>query len=207
MLLKHWRCSLGMISKWWLRANRTRNFTALIFPYGIARRNGTYKSILLSATTSSLAEKTPGKYDKTINLHDTAPFPRFLKSDFIPGLSPHRAYGMPACSPNLIVDINHLEGTQRLDTRLVNSICHLIYEERLQRMGLHSLQWRRLRADLITTFNILTGILDIDPNLLFLPPTHHGLRSQPYMELQGTSHRRREGQPFWWGLWSIGISS
>ncbi len=82
MLSKHWRCSLWMISKWWLRGNRTWTFTALIFPYGIARRNATYKSILLSATTSSLAEKTPGKYDKTINLHDTAPFPRFFEIGF-----------------------------------------------------------------------------------------------------------------------------
>ncbi len=46
---------------------------------------------------------------------------------------------------------------------------HLPYEERLQRLGFHSLQRRRLRADLITAFKVFTGLLDIDPNF-FNPP-------------------------------------
>ncbi len=41
-------------------------------------------------------------------------------------------YGMPACSPNLVADINHLERIQRLATRLVTGMRHLPYEERLQ---------------------------------------------------------------------------
>ncbi len=77
---------------------------------------------------------------------------------------------MPACSPNLVADINHLERIQRLATRLVTGTRHLPYEERLQRLGLHSLQRQRLRADVITAFKIFTGLLDIDPNLFFLPP-------------------------------------
>ncbi len=43
---------------------------------------------------------------------------------------------------------------------MVTGIRHLSYEERLQRLGLHSL----LRADLITA-----GLFDVDPNLLFSP--------------------------------------
>ncbi len=45
----------------------------------------------------------------------------------------HLEYGMPACSPNLMADNNHLERIQRLTTRLVTGIRHLPYKERLQR--------------------------------------------------------------------------
>ncbi len=82
---------------------------------------------------------------------------------------------MPACSQNLVADINQLEGMQRLGTRLVTGIRHLPCEERLLSLGLHFLQWRRLRADLITAFKIFTSLLDIDPNLFF-PPTRRGIR-------------------------------
>ncbi len=109
---------------------------------------------------------------------------------------PHLEYGMPACSPILVADINHLERIQRLATRLVTGIRHLAYKERLQRLGLHSLQPRRLQADLITAFKIFKGLLIIDPNLFFLPPARRGLRGHPFEVLQGASHRRRRGSTF-----------
>ncbi len=85
---------------------------------------------------------------------------------------PHLKYGMPACSRNLVADINHLEQIQILSTRLVTGMCRLPYEERLQR-------WR-LQADLITAFTILKGLLDIDPNSFFLPPARRGLRGHSF---------------------------
>ncbi len=78
---------------------------------------------------------------------------------------------------------------------LVTGFRHRSHEERLQRLGLHSLQ-RRLQADLITAFKIFKGLLDIDPNLFFLPPAHRGLRGHPKNVLQGGSHRRRRGSSF-----------
>ncbi len=110
---------------------------------------------------------------------------------------PHLEYSIPACSPNLVVDINHQERIQRLATRLVTGMRHLPYKERLQWLGLHSLQSQRLRDDLITAFKIFKGLLDIDPNLFFLP----------FKVLQGASRRRRKGWHFRWGLWNTGISS
>ncbi len=53
---------------------------------------------------------------------------------------------MPACSSNLVADVNHLERIQRSA-----GILYLPYEERLQR--------RLLRADLVTTFKIFSGLL------------------------------------------------
>ncbi len=127
-------------------------------------------------------------------------FQDLSKSAFIPLyealVCPHLEYGMPACSPNLVADINHLEQIQRLATRLVAGLRHLPYEERLQRLGLYSLQRRRLRADLITAFKIFKSLLDIDPNLFFLPPARRGLRGHPFKVLQGAGHRRRRGSAF-----------
>ncbi len=66
------------------------------------------------------------------------------KSAFIPLygalVRSHLEYGMSACSPNFVADINHLELIHRLATRLVTGMRHLPYEQREQRLGLHSLQ-------------------------------------------------------------------
>ncbi len=82
-------------------------------------------------------------------------FKDISKSGFIPLFGPlarpHLEYGMPACSPNLVADINHFKRNQRLAARLVTGIRHLPYEKRLQR--------RRLRTDLITAFKIFTCLL------------------------------------------------
>ncbi len=56
---------------------------------------------------------------------------------------------------------------ERLATRLVTGMRHLPYEEKLQRLGLHSLQRRRLQAELITAFKMFKGLLDININLIF----------------------------------------
>ncbi len=75
-------------------------------------------------------------------------------------------------------------------------MCHLPYEEILQRLSLHFLQRRRLRADLITAFKVFTGLLDIDPNLFFLPPAGRGLRGHLYKVLQCANHSRNGGSAF-----------
>ncbi len=67
---------------------------------------------------------------------------------------------------------------------------HLSYEVRLQRLGLQSLKRRRLQADLISAFKIIMGLLDIDPNLFFLPPARRGLRGHLFKLPQGVSYRR-----------------
>ncbi len=127
-------------------------------------------------------------------------FQDLSKSDFNPLYGAlvrlHLEYGMPACSPNLGADITHLERIQRLATRLVTGMRNLPYEERLQRLGLHSLQRRRLRNDLITAFKKFKDLLDIDPNLFFLLSARHGLRGHPFKVLQSASHRRRRGLSF-----------
>ena len=50
-----------------------------------------------------------------------------------------------------------IEKVQRKATKLVPSISHLSYEERLQRLELPSLKYRRLRGDMIMTYKLLQG--------------------------------------------------
>jgi hypothetical protein len=80
---------------------------------------------------------------------------------------PHLEYCVQVWSPYLVGDVNHLERVQRQATRMVRSIRHLPYEQRLARLNLFSLRRRRLRGDLIETFKIVKQISRVDPNYFF----------------------------------------
>ena len=60
------------------------------------------------------------------------------------------------------MDIHKLEKIQRKATRMVKSIRHFDYEERLKVLNLPSLHYRRYRGDMIAVYNILHGKYDID---------------------------------------------
>ncbi len=108
-------------------------------------------------------------------------------------MRPCLEYGMLACSPNLVADINHLERIQGLATRLATGTRHLPYEERLQRLGLCSLQRRRLRVDLITAF---TGLLGADLNFFFSFPLVAALEGTPTRYSKARATAGGEGQLF-----------
>ena len=55
------------------------------------------------------------------------------------------------------------------------------YEERLRRLGLTTLQQRRLRGDLIETYKIITGKENVDPTFFFtLHSGNYNTRGHPY---------------------------
>ena len=51
--------------------------------------------------------------------------------------------------------------------RLIPGMSGLSYEERLDRLGLYSMEFRRLRGDLIETYKILKGLDKLDAGRLF----------------------------------------
>ena len=65
-------------------------------------------------------------------------------------------------------DINQLEKVQKRAAKLVYGHQKVSYEERLRRLGLTTLQQRRLRGDdLIETYKIITGKENVDPTFFF----------------------------------------
>ncbi len=80
---------------------------------------------------------------------------------------PHLEYCVQFWSPYLRKDVLAMEGVQRRFTRLIPGMAGMTYEERLGRLGLHSLEFRRMRGDLIETYKILTGLDRLDAGRMF----------------------------------------
>ena len=80
---------------------------------------------------------------------------------------PHLEYCVQFWSPHLRKDILALERVQRRFTRLIPELKGLAYEERLSRRGLYSLEFRRMREDLIETYKIMKGIDKLEAGRLF----------------------------------------
>jgi len=92
---------------------------------------------------------------------------------------PHMEYCIQAWSPHLVKDIQTLKSVQRTATRMVSMLKKLPYESRLHRLGLTTLERRRIRGDLIETFKILTGIEKVDMGQFFeLSDTGYNLGPQ-----------------------------
>ncbi len=77
---------------------------------------------------------------------------------------------MAAFSLNLVAGNNHLERIQRFAPRLVTGIRHLPLEEKLQQLGLDSLQQGRLRVDRCIAFKIFSGPSEVNLKLFFFLP-------------------------------------
>jgi len=82
-------------------------------------------------------------------------------------IRPKVEYCIQAWSPYRVKDIKCLEDVQRRATRMVEGFRKLDYEERLQRLGLTTLEQRRKRGDLIETYKLLTGKEKIDYQQFF----------------------------------------
>ena len=76
-------------------------------------------------------------------------------------------YGVQVWCPYNKQDINMLEGVQRRATKLISSIKHLSYRERLKALRMFTLERRRLRGDMIQVYKIFVGIDKVNVHDLF----------------------------------------
>src|SRR5215469_7508474 len=70
---------------------------------------------------------------------------------------PQSEYAVPAWNPYLKKDIEVIEKVQKRATRMVEECKGMKYENRLEVMNLTTLQTRRVRADLLEVYKIISG--------------------------------------------------
>ena len=70
---------------------------------------------------------------------------------YLSSVRPKLEYCIQACRPYLEKDIDLLEKVQKRATRMMITEKGLTYEERLRKLGITTLETRRLRGDLINS--------------------------------------------------------
>ena len=75
---------------------------------------------------------------------------------------PYLEYGSQVWSVIYKKEAVTLENVQRRATRLLPNIRNLSYQQRLKTLGLPTLQYRRLRADMVGVYRVLNDIDSVD---------------------------------------------
>jgi len=97
-----------------------------------------------------------------------------MKQLFISIVRPHLEYANVVWHPYLKKDIDLLESVQHRATRMVPGLAKLSYEERLRRIDLPTLAYRRTRGDAIEAYKYLHGKYSVDSESLL--PMHDSIR-------------------------------
>ena len=101
---------------------------------------------------------------------------------------PHLEYCTVSWNPRFLTDDRKLEAVQRRATKMIPGMHDLPYDERLKKLKLFSLHYRRERGDMIQVFKILHGIDRINPEHMFKRPEYTHTRGHSLKLF--TTHRR-----------------
>ena len=78
---------------------------------------------------------------------------------------PHIEYAQSVWSPQRKIDITVLENVQRRATKMIPGFKDISYPERLKKLDLPTLSYRRIRGDMIEVFKMVHGTYDEDASL------------------------------------------
>ena len=92
----------------------------------------------------------------------------------------HLDYASSVWFPHKPLHKETIEGVQRRATKQLSEMSHLSYEERLKRLNLFSLTYRRKRGDLIQMFRLIRGLDNIDINDIVTFDTNSTTRGHKY---------------------------
>ena len=140
----------------------------------IIGQNLTFRDHITS--TVDIANRNVGIIFRTFTYIDQEMFLNLYKSI----IRPHLEYATPVWSTHYKKDKIIIENVQRRATKLVSTCKNLPYkhdQERLRKLGLPTLEYRREREDMIQTYKILHGIDKIDKDKLFTPVLYRATKS------------------------------
>jgi hypothetical protein len=94
-----------------------------------------------------------------------------MKKIFVTMIRPKLEYAVVIWSPHKKKDIRKIERIQRVATKMIPGLAEQTYEERLEKLGLLSLEKRRERGDLIAVYKGITGMERFDREDMFVRDT------------------------------------
>merc|ERR1711911_421879 len=111
----------------------------------------------------------------------------------------HMEFSVSAWYPWSVANKEALERVQTRAVAMVSGLTRTTYKERLEEIGLMSLETRRIRFDMIETFKMLNSFSDVDYTSWFnlIPPTARQTRSNTgYMNLERSFARTQVRENF-----------
>uniref|UniRef100_K7GG65 Reverse transcriptase domain-containing protein n=1 Tax=Pelodiscus sinensis TaxID=13735 RepID=K7GG65_PELSI len=108
---------------------------------------------------------------------------------------PHPEYCVQLWSPHLKKDILALESVQKRATKMIRGLERVPYKKRLKRLGLFSLEKRRLRGDMIEVYKIMNGVERADKEKLFISSLYRRTRGHQ-MKLMGSRFKTNKRKFF-----------
>ncbi|CAM5105037.1 unnamed protein product [Natator depressus] len=108
---------------------------------------------------------------------------------------PHLEYCVQMWSPRLQKDTLALEKVQKRATKMIRGLERVPSEERLKRLGLFSLEKRRLRGDMVEVYKIMSGVEKVNKEKLFT--CSHNIRTRGHqMKLMGSRFNTNKSKFF-----------
>ena len=104
---------------------------------------------------------------------------------------PHLEYCNAAWSPHLIKHVKAIEAAQRRATKLVPSLRSLSYEDRLTKLNLPTLEYRRRRGDMLLVYKLMNKLTKCDSESCFKKSDHpaRGHKDKLYKPMTKTTLR------------------
>jgi ribonuclease P/MRP protein subunit RPP40 len=124
--------------------------------------HNTLKPSLQCARAAARANAILGQLSRAVTYRDM----NFLKLYKV-YIRPHLEYAVVSWSPWTVEDKETLEKVQRRAVGMVSNLRERSYEGRLAEAGMTSLEDRRVRGDMITTYKIMSGKDKVDPGIFF----------------------------------------
>ena len=134
-------------------------------------------------SASSTANRTLGRLKKAFRSRSF----NLWRMLYITYIRPQLEFAVQAWSPHLKADIAIIEQVQHCATKSISAIKHVVYETRLKRLRLTTLEDRRVREDIIEKFKITNKIDEIN---FYVPQKQSA--SQSMYNMRGHSRRRSQ---------------